>query len=245
MGTRERKERDFAARELVFLDAARAHIREHGLLNLQMARIAEDCDYATGTLYQHFASKEDLLVALMTDSIRLRVELFERAGHWASRPRDRMFAIFIADMIFVSRHPEHFRLEQFAHTQVVWGAASRARREAHILSASRLGEIVIGIVEHAVQSGDLQLHGQSVQELTTGLWSLCVGMHNLVHAEGVLEHHQVRDPYRVLARHAHYHLNGLAWQPLFNPADDRALDALIARIRNEVFHGLCSDAAAA
>lgn len=50
-----------------------------GLLALQMARIAEECDYAIGTLYQHFASKEDLLVALATRNCLCRVDLFERA----------------------------------------------------------------------------------------------------------------------------------------------------------------------
>ncbi len=64
MGTRERRQREIAEREQRFLDCARALMLQDGLLGLQMARVAEACDYATGTLYQHFESKEDLLVAL-------------------------------------------------------------------------------------------------------------------------------------------------------------------------------------
>ena len=66
MGTRERRQREVAEREDLFLDVALELIRQDGLLNLQMARIAEKSEYAVGTLYLHFASKEDLLVALAT-----------------------------------------------------------------------------------------------------------------------------------------------------------------------------------
>ncbi len=68
LGTRERRQREVAEHEQLFLTAARELIRQDGLLNLQMARVAEKCDYAVGTLYQHFGSKEDLLVALATDN---------------------------------------------------------------------------------------------------------------------------------------------------------------------------------
>ena len=64
-----RRQREIAAREVVLLDAAQAQIQRDGLLSLQMARVADECGYAIGTLYKHFASKEDLLVAL---DLRLR-----------------------------------------------------------------------------------------------------------------------------------------------------------------------------
>ena len=56
-----RRQREIALREQAFLDQAQALIQRDGLLSLQMARIAEESGYAIGTLYKHFASKEDLL----------------------------------------------------------------------------------------------------------------------------------------------------------------------------------------
>ena len=61
-----RRQRDIARREQAMLDAAQALIQRDGLLSLQMARVAEESGYAIGTLYKHFASKEDLLVTLAT-----------------------------------------------------------------------------------------------------------------------------------------------------------------------------------
>ena len=43
MGTKDRRQRELAAREQRFLDCAQALIQRDGLLNLQMSRIAEDC----------------------------------------------------------------------------------------------------------------------------------------------------------------------------------------------------------
>ncbi|HEY0974664.1 MAG TPA: TetR/AcrR family transcriptional regulator [Solimonas sp.] len=240
MGTKERKQREFAEREQRFLDTARELIRRDGLLNLSMARIAEDCDYAVGTLYQHFASKEDLLMALVTEDVRIHADMFERVARWPATPRDRMFAIGVADMIFVRRHPEHFRLAQYAFTEIVWGAASPARRQALLEANEPLGEIVHGLVRDAAARGDLALNGLSPEEVCIGMWSIAIGMHNLVHAEGVLADFTARDPYRLMCRHFQTHLNGLGWNPLFDATDDAALDALIKRICHEVFDDLCS-----
>jgi AcrR family transcriptional regulator len=51
MGTKERRQREVSEREQRFLEKARELIVQDGLLNLQMARVAEACDYATGTFY--------------------------------------------------------------------------------------------------------------------------------------------------------------------------------------------------
>lgn len=243
MGTKERRQRQFEEREQRFLSAARALIHESGLLSLQMTRIAERAEYAVGTLYLHFASKEDLLLALTVEDARAHVELFQRVARWQASPRDRMFAIGVADMLFVRRHPEHFRIGQYVFTEVVWGAASAARRQALIEANDPIGEIVTGIINDAVTTRKLPLHGLTPEQVSIGLWSLTIGTHNLVHAQGVVKDFNVSNPYRLLCRHLQTMLNGYGWKPLADLADDAALDALIARISNELFADLCGDCA--
>jgi len=46
---------------------------QRGLLRLHIARVCEACDYATGTLYQHFESRVDPLVALAVARAVIRV----------------------------------------------------------------------------------------------------------------------------------------------------------------------------
>ena len=239
MGTLERKQREFARREQGFLAAARSQIQEQGLLGLQMARVARACDYATGTLYQHFASKEDLLCAICSEMAVKRVEQFRKVAHWEASSRERMFGIAVADMLFARDNPDHFRLHQYVLTEAVWQAASPARRQ-QLLEANRpLGEMVGQIIESAIQAGELDSRQRQPLELGLGQWCLVTGMHNLVHAEGVLELYQLTDPYRMMLQQVNALLNGLGWQPLTDPFDESSLRRTIERIRTELFPELC------
>jgi AcrR family transcriptional regulator len=238
LGTKERRIREVAEREQLFLAAARDLIRQDGLLNLQMARIAEKCDYAVGTLYQHFGSKEDLLVALAADNVHHRVDLFRRVAAWQACTRDRMMGIAVADLMFVRLYPEHFRLAQLAFTEVVWRAASPERRRTALDAGEPMGRICDDIVSEALRVGDLKPQGLSPQEICLGPWALTFGTHSIVHIEGVLEQGNVAGAYRLMMRHLHLLLNGFGWQPLFDPSDVAALDHKIDKISREVFHDI-------
>ena len=145
MSTKDRRLRERGEREQRFLDKAQELIQRDGLLSLQMARIAEECDYAIGTLYQHFASKEDLLVTLATRNCLSRVHLFECAARWQGSSRERMLAIALADQMVIRAQPEHFRLAQFVWTDVIWGAASAQTRQRSLEASAPLGALVDGI----------------------------------------------------------------------------------------------------
>lgn len=234
MGTTERKKREFQQREKLFLDAAERLIRSEGLMNLQMARLAEACDYATGTLYQHFSSKEDLLVALAGASSQCHLDMFERIRRWQAGSRDRMFAIAVCDADFAAANPVHTKLVQYVFTQAVWENASETRRQAMLSFCDPIGEIVSAIVGEAIDAGDLPANGLTEMELALGPWCLCEGMHSLIQTQGLLEACGIERPRCLLFQQVHIHLNGMGWQPLMDPADDAAIAALVGRIRTEV-----------
>lgn len=241
MPTLSRKQREFAVREDLFLDKAQDLIQRDGLLSLQMSRIAEECEYAIGTLYKHFASKEDLLVALSTRNCMSRVDLYERAARWPGPTRDRMLAVVLADLIVMREQPEHFRLAQFVWTDVVWGAASRASRQRALETAAPLATLIDGIATEARRAGDLPVHMPlSDASLTIGPWAMCLGMHTLAQQDGLIDAGVVGNPYRLLVKHMQYLLNGYGWQPLFDPGDEAAIDACIARLSQEVFGIPCT-----
>lgn len=241
MGTKERRQREFCEREELFLDAALDLIRQDGLLNLQMGRLAEKCEYAVGTLYLHFASKEDLLLALVTRVFRDYIDLVRRAQAWSAPSRDRMFAVGVADLVFVRRYPDYFRIAQYSLCEVAWKAASADRRKAFLDANDPLVVIVTSIAEDARRAGDLAPNGQSAEEMAVGVWALCSGFHKLMHAEGILEDFSVHDPYLLMCRHLLSLLDGFRWKPLSDPADPEELARLIARVRREVFDEVCNE----
>ena len=62
MSTLARKKREFVQREELILETARRLLLEVGYLELTMDLIARKIEYSKGTIYQHFSSKEEILL---------------------------------------------------------------------------------------------------------------------------------------------------------------------------------------
>ncbi|TVQ34369.1 MAG: TetR/AcrR family transcriptional regulator [Wenzhouxiangella sp.] len=234
MGTKERRQREFEARERLFLDAARKLIRQEGILALQMARLARACDYATGTLYQHFSAKEDLLVALATRRLEEHADYFCQAAAWKAGTRERMFALTVADYNYAQRHPGFSRLLQYAFTEVIWEGASEERRQAMQSALQPPARAVRAIVQDAIEAGDLPDRGLDAGALMLGPWGLSAGIQSMMQTHGLLDGLGIREPGLQLYRHAQFLLNGLGWKPLMDPVDETALAALVQRIEQDV-----------
>ncbi len=239
MGTKRRRLRELAAREQLFIDTALAHIQEEGLLSLKMAKVARDCDYATGTLYQHFASKEDLLLAIFASENEKNLEILRRATTWDAPTRQKIVALVIGDILFSTNHPVHQSLGRYIFTDAVWDAASEQRRTQVLEAYTPHHEAATSIVEEAIECGALDPHGQSATELTLGVWSMCMGMHSLIDAEGLFSTLAVQRPYRWLLRNIHLYLNGLHWQPLLDPFNTQKLDEEVDHIVQSLYPDLC------
>ncbi len=236
MGTAERKQKEKEERERLFLTRAGEMIRDEGLLNLQMARLAESCEYATGTLYQHFSSKEDLLVALAEQGAHRHVDVFRRALAWQAGTRDRMFAIAVGDVHFARKNPQYAKLIQYVFAEAVWENALPERRQSLLGHCEPITEIIRSLVREAIYHGDLRAGGSLHEmELALGPWCLCEGMHSLVHTQGLLEKCRIHRPEELLFVNVQLLLNGMGWQPLMEPVEPAATQALADRIRRDVF----------
>jgi AcrR family transcriptional regulator len=71
-GDRERRRADI-------LDAARAHITEHGYLSLNMRDLAANAGVSPATLYSYFATKEVIFATLYVEAIRAYTGLLRDA----------------------------------------------------------------------------------------------------------------------------------------------------------------------
>lgn len=235
LGTQSRKQREIAAREARLLELAYDLIRQDGLVALQMSEVARAAEIAIGTLYSHFSSKEDLLLALSVRSSALRQEFFQRAVSWQAGTRLRMLALAMADFLFLEANAHYAQIDQYAMTEVVWERASQRRREDFVKAREPIGELIWAVVREARATGELPEAGFAVEETPFGFWTMLVGTHQLTHARGLLEHFQIHEPQRLMVRHLNMWLNGMQWQPLIDPHNDHSLQALCHRLQTEVF----------
>lgn len=234
MGTSERKQREREEREHLFLDAAEKLIAEEGFLQLQMAKLAKACDYATGTLYQHFTSKEDLLMALMARQSALHMAMFECIEQWQAPSRQRIFAICVAEQDFNRRQANYVKLSQYVMTEAVWENASETRRQQLLQCGEPIGRIVSGIVQQAIDNGDLESKGASTMELAYGTWALCQGSHTLDHTQGLLEAFSIPRGPMTMYRNMNRLLNGMQWQPLLDFDQPAVLQQLVQQIEQHL-----------
>lgn len=234
MGTSERKQREREEREQLFLDAAEQLIEQEGFMQLQMAKLAKACDYATGTLYQHFTSKEDLLMALMARHSALHLELFERIEQWQAPSRQRIFAICVAEQDFNQRQANYVKLSQYVMTEAVWENASETRRNQLLQCGQPICRIVSGIVQQAIDDGDLDPQGASTMELAYGTWALCQGSHTLDHTQGLLEAFSIPRGPMTMYRNMNRLLNGMSWHPLLDLSSTEVLQTLVQQIEQQL-----------
>jgi len=98
---------EIAPKDQVFQTAARLFY-QHGYRAIGVDTIAAESGIGKMTLYRHFPSKDDLIVAYLRDSDRLFWQNFEEITKEADLPRDKLLAFFKA-------------LEEYATTPACYG----------------------------------------------------------------------------------------------------------------------------
>lgn len=210
--------------------AGRLMLRE-GFQGLNLDTLARSIEYAKGTIYQHFATKEDLALAVATRALRERAELFERAAVFTGRTRERMRAVGVACCQFAIAHPTYFQLDLMLQAQSFWQAASPERRQAHGVQGERCLRVMGAIVEAARAAGDLPAD-RSTGAVNFSLIAMTMGSHVMALEPEVQRLCGLSDPIGATRCNQDLICDGLGWRPLQSEWDYAATDR---RIRAEVF----------
>ncbi len=226
------KERVKREREEQILDIAYRHVLEHGYHGLNLRKVAEEVGCSNGTVFTHFATKEDVLLALTVRTMRLRGELFEQASRFQGTTRERLFAIGVADVLFVQSNPGHFKIETIVKTDSLWERATEERRNWLEQQETHCLNVVNQIIIEAVEAGDLELRGRTPTEICFAFWSMSFGVHSLAADAVSLAHAGIHDPYGSLRENLHVLADGFGWRAL---SADWNYDATYRRISKEVF----------
>ena len=233
MNTTTRKQREIQEREEMILGVAKDMLLEHGYLGMTMDRIAAECEYSKGTIYNHFPNKEEVVAALGVQTMTLRTDLFARASTFKGRSRERMMAIGEAYDLFVKLYPHHFQSTQILQTASIRDKMTAERLQRLEACDHRCLGIVSGIIRDGIAQGDLVLPAwSSPEQLTFGLWAMASGAHAIM-AHKPLESLDIELPQNTLNNNYHIMLDGVGWQPLSHVWD---YEQTRARIRQEVFH---------
>lgn len=232
MTTKTRKQREREERENLFIRLARHMIHEEGYLGLGMDRLAERAEYSKGTIYQHFTTKEDLILAVAARNMEELSRLFRRAVAFEGRTRERFSAIGIANEIFLQRFPENPHVERIIHAKSLWHKTSEKWRNEYGHHGQSCLDLSLGVIQNAIEAGDLANERVTPFQVLMGVRSMATGSLMLSSEEVRPETVSGADAFKMLRHNQHFYLDGVRWHPL---TVDWDYDRTYERILTEVF----------
>ncbi|TVR53344.1 MAG: TetR/AcrR family transcriptional regulator [Puniceicoccaceae bacterium] len=207
-----------AAREEEILAAAGRILTREGQAAVTMDRLAAEVPFSKGTLYNHYASREDILLALLCRQSEAFLTLLDKAAVTAARPRPRFFALAVAAEI-------GGRTEGCSMLAVgadVYGSASAPLRERFSRVHQAIVALFCGVVRDGIASGDLPAETRT-ETVAHGAWALFAGSDELRARRLIcadLPDRAFGGIQRAMLAHL---LDGFRWAPLSRDFDYEAL----------------------
>lgn len=229
--TAARKERERAAREELIVEHARRLLLRDGFQDLNLDELAGAIEYSKGTIYLHFKTKEDLVLAVITRTLKERTDLLERAARFDGTSREKMRALSVACCQFAATDTHYFSNELMLKSHSFWERASEERRRTHQVQTGRLFHIVNNLVQAAITGGDLPAKTKP-QEVTLSLIAITLGSQCTVIQPDLAVLCAVEDPLATLQLQHNCMLDGWGWKPHTREIDFGPIDR---RIRKEIF----------
>ena len=167
MGIKERRQRQRDEVRGGLLAAAREIASTEGWQAVTIRKIAGLIEYSPPVIYEHFDSKEDLLLELMRIGYAAQLEAIEAASEAADGPEEAMLGMARAWMDFAFGSPDLY--------QVMYGLGSvplsavESRKEGE-----KIARPVGRVVEDVLREGDRGV--EDVEGKVTLLWATVHGL---------------------------------------------------------------------
>ena len=210
-----RKQREIQERSREILRVAKPILLSEGLQALTMDRVAASMQYAKGTIYNHFPNKEEIVLALAVEAMKLRHKLFQKAALPGRPARLRLMTVGVACEFYTQHCSEEFQVEQWMRNANIWDKSSSDRQSIIRECEAGCMQVVSSLVRESLADGDLpSLQQLSAEEMFFGLWAITFGSQILTASSPSLQALGIFDPIRSTRIHCCRLLNGFGWQPL-------------------------------
>ncbi len=220
MATLSPKKQEIQNRERKILELAREMVVSGGYHGLGLDTLATALGVSRGTIYNHFSCKEEIILALLVETMRCRREMFQRAAAYQGLPRIRMAAIGAAAELFVRLYPDHFRVEQIVKSDSIWDKTTEERRSLVKTCQMQCVGIVAGVVRDGIAQNHITLpEGMTPESFVFGLWSMTEGAYSLIATSEAVKELGIVDPFHSIRKNIHGMVDGFEWTPLSKDLD--------------------------
>ena len=233
MTTKTPKKKAISERQDRILELARRMVLTAGYHGLSLDSLASELGVSRGTIYNHFKCKEEIILALVIETMNKRLAMFQRAASYRQIPRIRLAAIGVAAELFVRLYPDHFRVEQIVKSDSIWGKTTEERRALVKSCQLQCVGIVAGVLRDGLVQGHLQLPVDiAPEDVVFGLWSMTEGAYSIIATSDSMAELGIAQPFPAIRQNIHRMLDGYGWTPLSTDID---FDAEMKKIVEEVY----------
>lgn len=227
------KKMEMHQRELRILELARKMVLRGGYHGLSLDSLASELGISRGTIYNHFQCKEEIILALLVETMEKRRDMFGRAAAFRGLPRERLAAVGMAAELFVRLYPDHFRMEQIVKSDSIWDKTTEGRRSLVTSCQMQCVGIVAGVVRDGIAQEHVTLpEGMSPEALVFGLWSMTEGAYSIIATSDAVMDLGIGNPFLAIRQNIQSLVDGFHWLPLSHDLD---LAAVSERVRQEIF----------
>jgi AcrR family transcriptional regulator len=148
-----RREREREERRKYILDKAQALFAQNGYLGTSMAEIAEASEFAVGSLYSFFRSKEEILATIFEYHVeRVIAEVQQVRGDEKMGPREKIEACLESLVRIYVENQDFFRIYVAEARGVEWGVRTEVGEYIHRGNVRFLG-VLSDIFREAIDEG--------------------------------------------------------------------------------------------
>ena len=107
---------------------------------MTMDKVAQEIEYAKGTVYQHFTCKEEIISALAKVATEKRHTLFARGFQFDGRTRERATAVSVGVEVFARVHWQELKIQTLLNAESLRQKTSKESQDK-LVEADRRAKI--------------------------------------------------------------------------------------------------------
>jgi len=204
-------------REDHLIEIARSLVEKDCTTTLTMDKLVKASPYSKGTIYKHFISKEDLLMAVCNSCMTEIKSLFERALSYDGKSREKVLAVAVSYVIWAKLHPSQLFAVLSAHAPSVALGCSPQRNSEQQSNEFCLMELLQSAIIKAIEGGNFKLPTNlTVEQVNFAMWSSLWGAMALIMSKGESAKLKSMQLERESFTNNRLILDGLNWKPLSN-----------------------------
>jgi AcrR family transcriptional regulator len=150
-----RKQRESEARRDEILSAAECLFSKHGFFKTSMAEIAGAAQFAMGTVYRFFKSKEDIYISLVEAKVEELMSLLEERISQANTATEKIQAVIKVKLAFADKNRDFFRIYVSEWSGFEWTVKSAFGDQVWKRYLAQI-QLVADLVREGIRKGEFR-----------------------------------------------------------------------------------------